>query len=123
MFLRRAITSAIVVLIGISFHARSSVAASGAQEPTKIQVTAKRFTFSPSELNLKKGEPVVLVLRSEDVTHGLAIKEFNLNTDIPKDTATELSFTPTEIGDIVGHCSHFCGAGHGEMALTLHVTE
>ena len=123
MFLRRTITSAAVVLIGISFHARSGVSAAGAQQPTKIQVTAKRFAFSPSEVSVKKGESVVLVLRSEDVTHGLTFKEFNLNTDIPKDSATELSFTPTETGDVVGHCSHFCGAGHGEMTLTVHVTE
>jgi cytochrome c oxidase subunit 2 len=62
-------------------------------------------------------------LKSEDVAHGLKFKELNLQTEIGKGTASELSFTPTKAGDFVGHCSHFCGAGHGSMTLTLHVTE
>ena len=39
-----------------------------------IEVTAKRFSFDPGDLTLKKGEPVVLVLRSVDVAHGLRFR-------------------------------------------------
>src|SRR5579864_2697344 len=42
-----------------------------AQEPNRIEVTAKRFTYEPAEITLKKGQPVVLVLKSADVAHGL----------------------------------------------------
>ena len=35
----------------------------------------------------------------------------------------ELAFTPDKTGDFVGHCSVFCGSGHGSITLTLHVTE
>jgi cytochrome c oxidase subunit 2 len=91
--------------------------------PRRIDVTAKKFSFSPSEITLKKGEPVVLVVTSQDVTHGLKFKELNLDTEIKKDATGELAFTPTETGDFVGHCSRFCGSGHGSMTLTVHVTE
>ena len=97
--------------------------APAADAPRKIEVTAKRFSYTPSQITLKVGQPVVIVLRSEDVAHGLKFKELNLQTEIGKGTASELSFTPTKTGDFVGHCSHFCGAGHGSMTLTLHVTE
>jgi cytochrome c oxidase subunit 2 len=94
-----------------------------AASPRRIEVVAKRFAYEPAEITLKKGEPVVLVLRSEDVAHGLKFKELNLQTDIGKGGTSELAFTPRQTGDFVGHCSHFCGSGHGAMILTLHVTE
>jgi cytochrome c oxidase subunit II len=97
--------------------------APAADPPKRIEVTARRFSYTPSEITLKVGQPVVIVLKSEDVAHGLKFKELNLQTEIGKGTASELSFTPTKSGDFIGHCSHFCGAGHGSMILTLHVTE
>jgi cytochrome c oxidase subunit 2 len=91
--------------------------------PRRIEVTAKRFQFTPAEITLKKGEPVVLVLNSMDTTHGLRIKELGLDTKIHKGQPSELAFTPDKTGTFVGHCSVFCGSGHGGMTLTLHIVE
>ena len=91
--------------------------------PQRIEVSVKKFAYTPEEITLKKGEPVVLVLTTQDVTHGLKFKELNLNTTIQKGKPSELAFTPDKAGDFVGHCSVFCGSGHGSMTLTLHVTE
>jgi cytochrome c oxidase subunit 2 len=86
-------------------------------------VSVKKFGYTPSEITLKKGEPVVLVVTTEDVSHGLKFKELGLDTKVAKGKPGELSFTPDKAGDFVGHCSVFCGSGHGTMTLTLHVTE
>jgi cytochrome c oxidase subunit II len=95
-----------------------------AQTPVRrIEITAKRFAYFPAEITLKKGEPVVLVMHSSDVAHGIEFKELGLSKEIDKNKTSELAFTPTKIGDFVGHCSRFCGSGHGSMILTLHVTE
>jgi cytochrome c oxidase subunit II len=94
-----------------------------ANAPRKIEIAAKRFSYAPSEITLKKGNPVVLVFRSEDVSHGIKFKELNLDLAIAKGEANELSFTPTVAGDFVGQCSRFCGARHGSMTMTIHVTE
>jgi cytochrome c oxidase subunit II len=91
--------------------------------PRRIDVSVKRFAYTPAEVTLKKGEPVVLVLTTEDVAHGLKFKELNLNSKFEKGKPAELAFTPDKTGDFVGHCSVFCGSGHGSMTLTLHVTE
>jgi cytochrome c oxidase subunit II len=91
--------------------------------PHRIEVTAKRFEFMPGEITLKKGEPVVLVLRSMDTTHGLEFRELGLRTRISKGQATEMAFTPDKTGTFVGHCSVFCGSGHGRMTLTMHIVE
>lgn len=91
--------------------------------PRRIEVSVKKFAYAPAEITVKKGEPVVLVLTTEDVTHGLKFKELNLNAKVEKGRPSELAFTPNQVGDFVGHCSVFCGSGHGSMSLTLHVTE
>jgi len=82
--------------------------------------------FSPAPdapRRIEVSEPVVLVLTTEDVAHGLKFKELNLSTKIEKGKPSELAFTPDKVGDFAGHCSVFCGSGHGSMMLTLHVTE
>jgi cytochrome c oxidase subunit II len=89
----------------------------------RVEITAKRFDFTPAEIILKKGEPVVLVLKSEDVPHGLRFRELNLNIKASKGQTGEVPFTPTQTGDFTGQCSVFCGSGHGHMKLVLHVVE
>jgi cytochrome c oxidase subunit II len=100
-----------------------SAFASAQDAPKRIDVSVKRFAYEPAEITVKKGEPVVLEITTQDVAHGLKFKELNLNTKIEKGKPGELAFTPTKTGDFVGHCSVFCGSGHGSMTLTLHVTE
>jgi cytochrome c oxidase subunit 2 len=111
-----------VVLLAVGLLAVSGFAPA-ADAPRKIDIMAKRFGYEPAEITIKKGEPVVLKLTSQDVTHGFKFKEMNLNAKIEKNKTTELAFTPNEAGDFVAHCSVFCGSGHGGMALTIHVTE
>jgi cytochrome c oxidase subunit 2 len=95
-----------------------------AQEaPRRIEITAKRFTFEPGEITVKKGQPVTLVVKSQDVAHGLRIRDLNVELRVPAGGKSEVQFTPQKSGDFVGHCSVFCGSGHGEMALTVHVVD
>lgn len=117
--MKLALTAALVVCGCMTL----SRMAKGADEPKRIEVSAKRFAFSPAEITIKKGEPVVLVFHSEDVTHGIRFEELGLKAEIVKGSGSEVRFTPDRAGDFVGHCSHFCGEGHGSMILTLHITD
>ena len=114
-----AVIPCLLMLASIS-HAPTIQAA---DSPRRIEVTAKRFEYIPAEITVKKGEPVVLVLHSVDVAHGIKFSDLNLKADIGTAGTSELAFTPDKTGTFVGHCSHFCGSGHGTMTLTLHVTE
>jgi cytochrome c oxidase subunit 2 len=89
----------------------------------RIEISAKRFEFDPNEITVKKGEPVVLVLHSSDVTHGLEIKELGIKVDLPNGKDVEVPLTATQTGDLEGKCSHFCGLHHGDMSLTVHVVD
>jgi cytochrome c oxidase subunit 2 len=101
----------------------SASAANQTSEPRRIEITASRFSYSPSEITLKKGEPVVLILTSTDVTHGLALKDLGVRTEIKKGKTTAAEITPMKVGTFQGKCSHFCGKGHGSMILTVNVVE
>jgi cytochrome c oxidase subunit 2 len=100
-----------------------SIPAGRAQSPRRIEITAEKSKYTPNAITLKKGEPVVLVLHSIDVTHGLKIPEWKIKSEIKKGKDTEISITPTETGHFVGKCSHFCGKGHGSMILQIDVVE
>ena len=113
-------TTFAVILCAIGFSGRTSIAQA---TPHTVEVTASKFAFSPSEITLKKGQPAVIVLKSSDVAHGLRFRELNQDVKVNKGQTVEMRFTPEKTGDFVGHCSVFCGSGHGSMALTLHVVE
>jgi cytochrome c oxidase subunit 2 len=93
-----------------------------AETPRRIEIIAKRFTYDPAVITLKKGEPVVLVMHSIDVTHGIKVEELNLKSDdVEKGKETEIRFTPETTGHYIGKCAHFCGKGHGSMTLEIDV--
>jgi cytochrome c oxidase subunit 2 len=113
-----------ILLAVVLMAAMDSTCVVHAQAGTKhIEITAKRFNFTPSDVTLKKDQPVVIVLRSEDVAHGLCFRELGIELKADKGKADEISFTPTKVGVFTGKCSVFCGSGHGQMKLTLHVVE
>jgi cytochrome c oxidase subunit II len=89
--------------------------------PRRVEITAKRFAFEPAEITLKKGETVDFVLTSSDVNHGIRIRELHIDLRAGKGKSADVTLTPTTTGTFVGHCSVFCGSGHGKMTLTIHV--
>ena len=107
---------AILLVLALVVTAR---AADGAEETRAIVITAKRFEFVPSTITLKKGETVKLVVTSEDVTHGLFIRPLKIDTDLTPGKTEELTVTPQAAGTFTAICHHFCGAGHGNMKLTV----
>jgi cytochrome c oxidase subunit 2 len=96
-------------------------AAWGEAAAQRIEITAQKYVFKPGEVTIKVGQPVVLVLKSADVSHGLRIQELGINIRAKAGEAAEVTFTPSKIGDFAGHCSVYCGPGHSSMTFVLHV--
>jgi cytochrome c oxidase subunit 2 len=88
-----------------------------------IHLTAKRFEFTPGELTVKKGEPVVIEIKSEDVGHGFSLPDFKVRARIEPGKTATVRFTPDRAGRFTFACDVFCGDGHEEMSGTLIVTE
>lgn len=94
-----------------------------AQSPGRIEMSAKRFTYGPDSLPLKKGEPVILVLHSVDVTHGLKIDAFNVKSDDIKKNKASGSSRPDSRQWFVRGTSYSGRKGRYEAAKALPPSE
>jgi cytochrome c oxidase subunit 2 len=92
-----------------------------AQAPRVIAVKAKKFTFTPDKITLKKGEPVVFELSTEDVLMGFSLPDFKLRADIVPGKTVQLAFTPDKAGEFDFICDVFCGDLHEDMGGKLTV--
>jgi cytochrome c oxidase subunit 2 len=92
------------------------------RQPRVIKVSARRFSFTPSEIALKKGEPVTFELTTEDIFMGMNIPDFGVRSDIVPGKTMTLSLTPDKAGTFTFLCDVFCGDGHEGMNGALVVT-
>lgn len=82
-------------------------------------ITAKQWSFSPSVIKVKKGDKVVLKLKTIDVAHSYSIPEFGINADIKPRETTVVEFTADKAGTFTSSCKVYCGVGHMGMTGTL----
>jgi cytochrome c oxidase subunit II len=90
-----------------------------------VEVTAERFSFTPSEVRTKAGTTLEFRLRSDDTGHGFRVLGTDLNIHIPKRGKGEhiVRFTPDKPGRYTFECSKLCGAGHSFMRGVIIVSE
>lgn len=90
--------------------------------PRIIEMTASRFVFTPSVINIKAGESVVLEVKSLDFTHGMNFPDLNRRVDLLPGRVTRIELPPQREGTYAFLCDNFCGDGHEEMNGKLVVT-
>lgn len=91
-------------------------ASAEAPAPRKIAVTAKKFEFNPSTIEVALGERIELTISSLDKVHGFACRELGLaGGEISPDKPLVVTFTADKAGEFEFKCSKFCGIGHGRM--------
>lgn len=113
---RSTMFAAVGTVFGLS-SVGAYVAAQAAPPKEKvIKITAKRFTFTPEHITLKKGVPVVFEFRTLDVFMGFNLPDFNVRADIVPDKAVRLRLVPDKTGTFIFLCDVFCGAGHEKMS-------
>ena len=117
--MRRITSSSIVGAIAML----SMLPTASSSRPNRVHelpVVAKKFAFEPSIIQVAAGEPVRLVIRSDDSVHGFAIPDLNIDVQIPRGGApVTVEFTAPRAGRYEVACSEFCGSGHGHMKAAL----
>jgi cytochrome c oxidase subunit 2 len=79
-------------------------------------ITATKYKFDPARIEVTAGDTVRLILKSADVTHGFAIREFGVKAKLPKDgTPVTVEFLADQAGTFNFTCSVYCGSGHRGM--------
>ena len=118
--IRRHVAFALLLLAAIPFAGHRA----GAQTaPRIVEITAKKYEFSPAEITLKRGEPVVLRLSSLDRVHGFMQKDLEIDAEINPAHPTEISLTPTTSGRFLTICDDYCGFGHANMKMVIVVAD
>jgi cytochrome c oxidase subunit 2 len=117
----KTLKAALPILLSLTLIAlmTSSSTRAHADDVPVVDITAKRFAFSPEKITLKKGQTVKLRLHSEDVTHGFFLRPLKLDEEIPAGETVEVTVTPQNAGTFTTICDHFCGANHGNMNMTI----
>ena len=107
------------IISGLALYVR----ANALPAEREIHITAKKFDFTPDTITLKKDEPVVLVISSQDRNHGFNLRGFGIRADINPGGTARIRFTPNKTGKFTFSCDVFCGEGHEDMTGTIVVTE
>jgi cytochrome c oxidase subunit 2 len=82
-----------------------------------VNLSAERFSFTPSRVKTRVGTTLTIRLTSDDTAHGFRIIGTNVNIEIPKRSrgVRTVTFTPDKAGRYTFECSRLCGAGHSFM--------
>lgn len=117
-------TAPLVVIFLMSFIVAKVFAADEAGQPERvIKVTAKKFEYSPSEIRIKKGVPVVLEFTSLDRVHGFNCYDLGVRATIEPGKVTRVRITASKAGTYPFQCDIFCGDGHEVMTGKFIVEE
>jgi cytochrome c oxidase subunit 2 len=87
-----------------------------------IRIVAKKFEYSPAEITLQKGVPVVLELTTEDVAMGFYAPDLKIDVEIVPGKTIQVRLLPEKAGSFDVSCNIFCGDGHEDMGGKIHVT-
>jgi len=80
-----------------------------------VEIVARRFTFLPSQVPLKAGERVQVVVQAMDFVHGMNIPDLGKRYDLVPGQVTRFELQPAAPGIIEFLCDNFCGDGHENM--------
>lgn len=93
-----------------------------------LYVVAKQWMWKVQQANGRReidalhvplGQPVRLIMTSEDVIHSFYIPAFRVKQDVVPGRYTELWFEATQVGSFQLYCSEFCGTNHASMLGTV----
>ncbi|MCV0400125.1 MAG: ethylbenzene dehydrogenase-related protein [Nitrosarchaeum sp.] len=112
---------AVIVIGYIMMNYTPMGATSG--EDKSFDITAFQWGFEPQFIEVNKGDHVTFNLATDDVAHGIAINEYQINEPIMVEKDAKVEFTADKTGTFEFYCSIPCGAGHDQQGGFLIVKD
>lgn len=82
----------------------------------EIEVTAKKYEFTPAEIEVPVNTLLRLHLKSTDKEHGFELKSVKDScVKFKPEAPGALEFYADKAGEFEFSCCKFCGMGHGKM--------
>jgi heme/copper-type cytochrome/quinol oxidase subunit 2 len=93
------------------------------QAPTRrdFNVTARKYAFNPSRIEVRQGDIVHVTVTSEDIAHSFTIDEYRIAKRVAPGQAVSLEFRADQPGTFRIYCNLMqddgCRNMHGELAV------
>ncbi len=110
----RAVLAFTVALAFVALLAPLPLGASG-PSAHRLQLEASSFVFDPQVIRVRQGDRVSLELQSVDVTHGIYIDGYGIETIAEPGRTVRVEFVADRAGKFRYRCSVACGAMHPFM--------
>jgi cytochrome c oxidase subunit 2 len=80
-----------------------------------IKVVMKKYAIDPPLVRVKPGEVVALDVTTDDIQHGLDIRQLNIHEPVQPGKTTTIVFRAPAKGEYAIACSVICGPHHDDM--------
>jgi len=80
-----------------------------------IRLVMKKYAIDPPLIRVKPGEVVALDVTTDDVQHGLDIRQLNIHEPVQPGKTTTIVFTAPAKGEYTLACGVICGPHHDDM--------
>ena len=83
------------------------------------EATPSNNVLTANEIHVPVGQPVKLMLQSNDVIHSIWLPNFHGKKDLVPSMPTTFYFSADKPGVYWGQCAEFCGYQHAKMRFTV----
>jgi cytochrome c oxidase subunit II len=106
-----------VALVLMAHASTGRAQSSGAAQQTKeVQMTAKKYEFSPDAVEVSAGTKIIFKITSLDREHGFEIENSKAGcVKIKKGETATVEYMADKAGTVVFSCCVYCGSGHHGM--------
>ncbi|MBZ5497271.1 MAG: cupredoxin domain-containing protein [Acidobacteriia bacterium] len=106
---------AVLALIALASAIRAQSSTAG-QITKEVQMTAKKYEFSPSTVEVNVGTRIIFKITALDREHGFEIQNVkNSCVQIKKGETVTVEYLAEKAGTVEFKCCVFCGTGHRGM--------
>jgi len=116
--MRRILVAVLFVMLAAGIAAVAIRAQSGgnATQTKEVQMTAKKYEFSPNTVEVTAGTKIIFKITAEDREHGFQIAGSKDGcVKIKKGETATVEYLAEKAGTIEFKCCVYCGLGHGGM--------
>ena len=111
-----------IALVSAPAVSQSHGGADARSAPRVVRIEARKFTYTPTLIEMHAGEPVVLELAAIDFAHGFNLPGLKLRAELVPGQVVRINVAGATAGSYPFFCDNFCGSGHEGMSGKLLVT-